>query len=340
MEVVEEVEVSSSIDQIIQTETVPTYDFQCQTNNEVSVASISFSKVSIDDFVNDQKAIQFYTGLIDYLTFVDVLASLGPAAYKLNYLHAYPTISVPDQLFLTIIKCRTYKTNFELSRMFAVSETEVYNIFVTWIKFMSLQWREICIWPDRDIVRFFSPSDFKSKFPETRAIFDGTEFPVKKPQAPAAQQVTFSKYKNRNTAKILVGVTPGGMVSYLSDSYGGSTSDRQITERSNLVRMVDPGDSLMADKGFDVQDIFAPVDVTVNIPTFFKKQNRMAGSTVMRDRKIAAKRVHVERIIGLGKTYKILCHPLNHSEAILSSDISFVCYMLVNFRKCIVPKDA
>ena len=34
---------------------------------------------------------------------------------------------------------------------------------------------------------------------------------------------------------------------------------------------VEPGDSVMADKGFDVQDSFAPVDVTVNIPTFTEK---------------------------------------------------------------------
>jgi len=79
-------------------------------------------------------------------------------------------------------------------------------------------------------------------------------------------------YKNRNTAKVLIGVTPGGQVSYISDAYGGSTSYKQIVERSrpSLKRDCDAGDSIMADKGFDVQDIFAPYDVTVNIPTFFK----------------------------------------------------------------------
>jgi len=77
-------------------------------------------------------------------------------------------------------------------------------------------------------------------------------------------------YKNRNTAKVLIGVTPGGQVSYISDAYGGSTSYKQIVERSSLKRDCDTGDSIMADKVFDVQDIFAPYDVTVNIPTFFK----------------------------------------------------------------------
>ena len=107
-----------------------------------------------------------------------------------------------------------------------------------------------------------------------------------------------------------------------------------------MTSRTDPGDSITADKGFDVQDIFATVDVTINIPTFFRKKNRMTGQTVMKDRKIASKRVHVERIIGLGKTYKIMTQPLNHTETVLASDIAFVCFMLVNFRKCIVPKNA
>jgi hypothetical protein len=60
----------------------------------------------------------------------------------------------------------------------------------------------------------------------------------------------------------------------------------------------------MADKGFNVQDLFAPYDVTINIPTFFRKQNRMTGKTVLKDRAISSKRVHIERIIGLENNNK------------------------------------
>jgi DDE superfamily endonuclease len=63
----------------------------------------------------------------------------------------------------------------------------------------------------------------------------------------------------------------------VSPAYGGAVSDRQIVERSNLPDMCNPQDSVMADKGFNVQDFFATHDVTVNVPTFFKKKNRMRG---------------------------------------------------------------
>ncbi|CAM1313229.1 Uncharacterised protein r2_g2364 [Pycnogonum litorale] len=94
----------------------------------------------------------------------------------------------------------------------------------------------------------------------------------------------------------------------------------------------------MADKGFNVQDLFAVRNVSVNIPSFFTKKNRMTGGTVIRDRKIASKRVHIERLIGQAKNFQILQKPLNQIETKLSSEITFVCCMLVNFRKCIVSQ--
>ncbi|CAC5399359.1 unnamed protein product [Mytilus coruscus] len=199
---------------------------------------------------------------------------------------------------------------------------------------------EVNTWPSSSLVGYFSPSDFKSKFPTTRIIIDGTECPVKKPKAPKAQQATFSSYKNRNTVKILVGSTPGGLVNYVSNAYGGCASDRHIVERCKIVQLCNPGDSVMADKGFNVQDLFARMDVADNIPTFFKKRNRISGKTPLRDRKVSSKRVHIERNIGLCKTYKILTNAMNGTETKLASDITFSCFMLCNFRTCIVLKDA
>ena len=89
--------------------------------------------------------------------------------------------------------------------------------------------------------------------------------------------------------KVLVGITPGGLCSYVSLAYGGSTSDRQIMERSTMPQDCDCGDSMMADKGFDVQDIFTPYGITINSPTFFKTKNRMSAKSVFDDHKIASK---------------------------------------------------
>ena len=123
----------------------------------------------------------------------------------------------------------------------------------------------------------------------------------------------------------------------LQNEQNGSTSDRQIIERSTLWDSMDGGDSITADKGFYVQDLFADSDVTVNHPTFFRKMNRMDQQTFLQDRKIARKRVHVERVIRLAKTYKILVHPLSHTECILAYDIFFICFMLTISVRALFP---
>ncbi|XP_069102281.1 uncharacterized protein [Argopecten irradians] len=320
-----------------------------ETKSDISVPTTFTSSTqtpahpmfNIYNFIDDDAGIHFYTGLENYFRFLFVLRTLGPAAYSLEYIgHQVCNMSVENQFFMTLMKLRRHTTNFELSRLFGISDNTVSNIVLTWINFMYLQWKELDLWPVRELVHHFTPSDFGLKFPTTRLIVDGTECPIKKPKAPKAQQATFSTYKNRNTVKTLVGATPGGFISYVSPAYAGSTSDRQICERSNLLTKCDPGDSIMADKGFNVQDIFAPMDISINIPSFFKKKNRLSGEIVMKDRKIASKRVHIERIIGLAKTYKILTEPMTSTETKLATEIIFICFMLCNFRPCIVPSHA
>ena len=294
---------------------------------------------SIERMEDDDDSIALLTGLESYSKFMFVFETLGPAAYDLNYRWSQIDVLSPEnQFLLTLVKLRKHYSNNELAMFFRVSEKTVSNTFTTWINFMYFQWRELDIWPEKDTVAFFAPSDFSKSFPSTRVIVDGTEIPIRKPKNPDAQQKTWSTYKNQNTLKVLVGCTPGGLVNYLSDAYGGSASDRLLCERSPLMTSCDPGDLVMSDKGFNVQDLFAPYNVTVNIPTFLKGKNQLPAKALAKDRKIASKRVLIERIIGLAKTYKILCSPLNDVETTLGTQIIFVCFMLCNFRGCIVPE--
>ena len=66
---------------------------------------------------------------------------------------------------------------------------------------------------------------------------------------------------------------------------------------------MDPGDDVMADKGFDIQDDFAAKGVTVNIPSFLKGKHSLAEE--MKHKKIASLRIHVERCIERIKNWHI-----------------------------------
>ena len=295
-------------------------------------------RISTEELMFFPRDLHYYTGLKDYDKFRYVLATLGPAAYHLKYRWGTtPSMTIENQFLVTLMKLRRNAPDSELAFWLSTSDYTIANITVTWINFMYRQWKRLDTWPSRELVSFYMPEDFRKKFPTTRAIIDGVEVPIKKPGKPTAQQVTYSTYKNRNTLKAIIGITPGGLVSHIPPAFGGSASDRILVDRSDLMEKCDPKDSLMADKGFNIQDMAAPHDVTVNIPTFVRNINQIQPSKLKKDRKISSKRVHVERLIGLAKTYRILTEPMNDVDTALGSRILFVCFMLCNFRPCIVP---
>lgn len=292
---------------------------------------------TIERFKCDDEAIKFYTGFECYKKLYFVFSTLSPMANKIRYFtNNVVSISKENQFFLTMMKLRQNKCNFELSKFFNISQTTVSNIFITWVNFIYQVWSTLNIWPDKKLVKYYMPQDFKAFDPNLRVILDGTEIKVQKPKNPKAQQASWSSYKHANTLKVLVGATPGGLLSYCSQAYAGSISDRQAVERSNLFDLCESGDTILADRGFTVQDMFADKNVTVKIPSFLKGKSQLPGLSVLKDRELANKRVHIERIIGLTKTYKIISSELDHSYVPIASKIFFICFMCCNFRECIM----
>jgi len=145
------------------------------------------------------------------------------------------------------------------------------------------------------------PKTFKKDYPNARIIIDATEFYIKRLSSLLSQPCTFSSYKNGNTIKALIGVTPNGGISFVSEAYEGSISDRKLVEVSGLLEKLETGDEVMADKGFTIQDMLIPYGIRLNIPPFgpfLQSNTQMADSDVFLTKKITSLRVHVERAIG------------------------------------------
>lgn len=243
----------------------------------------------VDSFAENDRIILYYTSFKNYKQFMLLYSVLGPCV---NQLSVCCHLKSQDQLFMTLIKLRLAKDDFELSILFDISEKLVSKVFICWLNFLFYQLSEIDFWPSRQVVSETMPMHFRAQFPTTRVIIDATEVAIQKPGHVGNQSASFSSYKNTNTLKVLVGCTPRGLISFVSDAYAGSTSDRQICERSDLMNksLFSSGDSIMADRGFNVQDLFAAKDVHVNIPSFLKGKSQLTAAEVVKDRRIAAKR--------------------------------------------------
>lgn len=85
-------------------------------------------------------------------------------------------------------------------------------------------------------------------------IIDCFEVFIEKPSNFLARAQTFSNYKHHNTIKILISITPQGSISFVSETWGGRTSDTFLTENYRFLDKLVPGDVVMADRGFTVAE--------------------------------------------------------------------------------------
>ena len=167
---------------------------------------------------------------------------------------------------------------------------------------MFFRFKELDTFPSREIVELHKPECFSKKYSSTSLIIDVTEIHIKKPN-PEAQQVTFSPYKNTNTLKALVGIIPKGGISFVSTLYGGSISEKELTQRSGLMEKLQCGDGIMADRGFNNQGMMAIKGVKVNLPPFMNESGKFGESELLETRRTASLRIHVKR--AMEKIYHI-----------------------------------
>lgn len=243
-------------------------------------------------------------------------------------------LSIKEEMMLMLLRLRRGYDSISLSNMFGISDTLVSRIFATWTSLVSKELGFLIRWPSKEQVRYKRPACFKH-FPKTRCIIDCTEFFVQKPSLPSAQRITYSSYKHHNTFKCLVGITPRGSFSFISNLFTGSISDKKIVEQSGFLDKVEYGDDIMADRGFLIRGELALKGATLNIPPFTMGK-QMCSAATTKTRRIAHARIHVERAIGRLKNFAILQGTLPLRMKSQLDNVVKVCAILCNLDKQLV----
>ena len=182
------------------------------------------------------------------------------------------------------------------------------------------------------------PQSFKDTYPQTRVIIDCTELFIEMPSSLRSQSKTYSNYKHHNTAKGLVGISPSGMITFVSDLYSGRRSDKEATKDCGILSLLEENDSIMADKGFDIENIL-PKNISLNIPPFLRESEHLSLEEETEIRRIPALRIHVERAIRRIKCFRILKMEFALSMAADLKKIWIICSNLCNFLPPIIADD-
>ena len=167
---------------------------------------------------------------------------LGPAALMLQYRDSKKILcqsnkgrprclSPIDEFFLTLVRLRLGLLEQDIAYRFDISQSTVSRTFTTWINFLFLH-----------LSRFhcgtYMPKNFNQQYPTTRVIIDATELYIQHSSLSELQQHTFSNYKNHNTYKGLIGISPSGAVTFVSKLFPRSISDKELTRQSGLLYLL------------------------------------------------------------------------------------------------------
>ncbi len=260
--------------------------------------------------------------------------------FQLNYYMGWKvtSLSIEDQLLLTLMKLTLNAKDLDLAVRFDISRPTVSNIFHTFLHALHEILCEGIMFqglPSQTKCKSSLPSGF-GEFTAARAIIDGTEISQDIPSNLNDQSDSYSTYKSQHTEKGVTTVAPNAAIVHCTSLYPGSTSDVAIVEHSRLLDQFVPGDLILADKGFTLHDRL-PQGVNLNIPPFLRNKNHFTHEEGKLTYKIGKARIHVERANERIKNFDILNHIPAHYRP-LSTKIFQVCCALVNFQAPLIKE--
>ena len=100
--------------------------------------------------------------------------------------------------------------------------------------------------------------------------------------------------------------------------------------------LLEVGDSVMADRGFDIQEELALLGVRLNIPPFLIGKKQLSSNELVETRRIASLRIHVERAMEQIKNFHIFDRPLPLAFRDTATQVfMFELYLLTLIHHCV-----
>ncbi len=304
--------------------------------------TVPFSEQSLQ---NDQ-CVKFYTGLPSFRVLKAVFEFVAPPT---EFFNRNPTKLTDFQEFMIVMaKLRLDSPLQEFAYKFGISVSTISHILLKWLVILDTKLKPFIKWPEREVLWISTPACYRSSFgKKVVVIVDCFEVFIERPSNLLGRASTWSSYKHHNKVKVLLGIAPHGVVSFVSDAWGGRVSDKHLTEHCGILNYLLPGDIVLA-RGFDISESVGLMQARLHIPAFSKGKDQLSALEVEETRAIANVRIHVERVIGaVRQRFTILKGTLpigfiikrDQEEKPLVDHIIHVCCALNNLCDSVVPFD-
>lgn len=250
---------------------------------------------------------KFFTGIPTVAVFLWIVGLIKGRVKKCT-----TKLSAEDHVLAILMKLRLGLLNKDIAYRYSCKVTVISKIYRCWLPKLAATLKQVLIWPSRAEIRANLPLSFQRKYRDCICIIDCSEIFIERPQNLTARAQTWSNYKHNNTIKYLTGISPAGAVMFLSEGWGGRVSDKQITLESGFLSKIQPGDCILADRGFLIEEDLNKKGAYLRIPKFTKGKSQLAAKDVDVSRQLANVRIHVERVIGQLKKISHLAEHHTH----------------------------
>ncbi|CAN7985166.1 unnamed protein product [Ixodes hexagonus] len=296
-------------------------------------------------FRNNEELTKYYTGLPNF----GVLHAVFELVKRLVRHSPNNVLTQFQEFIVTLIRLRLNTPLQDLAHRFGVSEATISRSITKWVDGLYVDLDRVVRWPTRKQLKRTMPMCFRAAFgTDVAVVIDCFEVFIEKPTSHMARSLTWSQYKHHNTVKYLIGIAPQGTVTFISRGWCGRSSDKLIAESSGILENLQPGDCVLADRGFTIEESVGLYCARLHMPAFTRGQKPLAPWSVEATRKLANVRIHVERVIGLIRNKYVITKSVipidllcaeGQDRATTLDKIVFVCCALASLCDSVVQFD-
>ncbi|KAK3929777.1 Ubiquitin carboxyl-terminal hydrolase 17-like protein B, partial [Frankliniella fusca] len=294
--------------------------------------------ISFDSCKTDPK-FKFFTGLSveDFEALFNLIGGDDVIRHlKMKYSNTTPTkaiqtvLSSKDRLFMLLLRLRRGYPGEEIAFLFGIESSYALEICYVMTQLIYLTFKSM------EKTMFQSAAGQKKNQPKVmrpfknlRVILDGMSLYTQTPSNFEQQGNTYSQYKGRNVFLFAIGISTHGATIFCSDGFEGSMSDKETILQSGLIDMLEKGDGVMTDRGYELTAELQAKGCHFYKPPSLGNRKVFTPEEETLTKAIAAARIYVEHAIADIKDWKILdgTLPLN-----MISQWPNIVYILAFFR--------